>query len=648
MYMYMSIMAPASLIWSIILIIAVGALADDWTIFIPAGNPSGLQDYLCNGSLPSNTTLQLQQGVHVISREGFCSIDVGPMNIRLVGAGVRETTINCTRKWGFEISSVLHVIIEGLTFVNCGGATKAVLNLHSTHSITVRNLSFVNISNIGVLGETLTTVTMSDVYFYRCAEDRACVGASFTSEGNATLIIIKRCSFVDLGYGGSSNYRYDDAAGLQLQGHVVADIRDCSFVGNRGAGLFVIQSNVSISNCSFSGNVANRGAALSASSVRFLNVTGSRFYSNRAYTGAAIWIRKQFESPFSALVVVNNCLFQNNKADIGGGILILDLLSVVVVSASTFMHNSACIGAAIYAGDKHNGYGERSYSVSLIDVEVVENECSPCTNGAKGAVVYYNEIDYLKISGSSIGSKFIGNHPQGAVQGIGANLHLSGMVSFGNNSGENGAAIYLTNDAHLYFHVKCTVNISNNVATGYGGAIYIQGDQSIPTYILTYCAVHFIGPGNYSIHFQGVLCGRCPDGLSVVFGSAECQKCSDMWLLTILLYAVMGALLVTALFLLNITVTSGSLNGLIFYANILVVNGTIFFSQSNLMPLEIIVSLINLDLGFPLCFYNGMDDLAKTGLQFVFPAYLLFITFAIVVTKSDNLSEKELSMFLQL
>ena len=891
MYMYMSIMAPASLIWSIILIIAVGALADDWTIFIPAGNPSGLQDYLCNGSLPSNTTLQLQQGVHVISREGFCSIDVGPMNIRLVGAGVRETTINCTRKWGFEISSVLHVIIEGLTFVNCGGATKAVLNLHSTHSITVRNLSFVNISNIGVLGETLTTVTMSDVYFYRCAEDRACVGASFTSEGNATLIIIKRCSFVDLGYGGSSNYRYDDAAGLQLQGHVVADIRDCSFVGNRGAGLFVIQSNVSISNCSFSGNVANRGAALSASSVRFLNVTGSRFYSNRAYTGAAIWIRKQFESPFSALVVVNNCLFQNNKADIGGGILILDLLSVVVVSASTFMHNSACIGAAIYAGDKHNGYGERSYSVSLIDVEVVENECSPCTNGAKGAVVYYNEIDYLKISGSSIGSKFIGNHPQGAVQGIGANLHLSGMVSFGNNSGENGAAIYLTNDAHLYFHVKCTVNISNNVATGYGGAIYIQGDQSIPTYILTYCAVHFIGPGNYSIHFQGnraniagnsiyatpiyncflnsiptfypakqsdyytfytmhdsnsnqilsfpvnlhvcgcrygnswaagtnistiptypgatlqcnatltdyagsvspsvvfaqvvidtnhvspdvrlapqqevqwisnectaieyqiygpentsvilqlstilgrnlkplgmninacgagfalqrdsrgllqcecsnflssfgvtcdinlgtvsrtglqwiglytdgneaivitcplrycnidiahmrlesssdicaggrvgVLCGRCPDGLSVVFGSAECQKCSDMWLLTILLYAVMGALLVTALFLLNITVTSGSLNGLIFYANILVVNGTIFFSQSNLMPLEIIVSLINLDLGFPLCFYNGMDDLAKTGLQFVFPAYLLFITFAIVVTSNYSLN----------
>ena len=50
------------------------------------------------------------------------------------------------------------------------------------------------------------------------------------------------------------------------------------------------------------------------------------------------------------------------------------------------------------------------------------------------------------------------------------------------------------------------------------------------------------------------------------------------------------------------------------------------------MPLEIVVSLINLNLGFPVCFYDGMDDLAKTGLQFVFPAYLLLISYMIVIT----------------
>ena len=129
----------------------------------------------------------------------------------------------------------------------------------------------------------------------------------------------------------------------------------------------------------------------------------------------------------------------------------------------------------------------------------------------------------------------------------------------------------------------------------------------------------------------GMLCGQCSVGLSVVFGSAEGQKCSNVWLLTILMYAALGALLVAALFGLNLTVTSGTLYGLIFYANILVVNGTIFFSQSSLAPLEIIISFINLDLGFSLCFYDGMDDLAKTGLQFVFPVYLLVLSLTIVL-----------------
>ena len=343
---------------------------------------------------------------------------------------------------------------------------------------------------------------MSDVYFSGRAVDNTCVGASFTSEGNATLIIIKRCSCVDLGYGGSSNYLYDGAAGLQLQGNVVADIKDCSFVGNRGAGLFAIQSNVSIYNCSFSGNVAQRGAALNAISVRFLNVTGSRFLNNKAYTGAAIRITEPYESLNSTKILINNCFFQNNQAEVGGGIHTFHLLSPVLLSASTFMHNNASIGAAIYAGDK--GCCQKHYGVSLIDVKVIENVCMPCTNDAKGAVVYCKGTDYLNISSSSYsGSQFIGNYPQGAIQGIGANLNLSGMVSFQNNSGVNGSAIYLTNDAHLYFHENCTVYFSDNIATIRGGAIYIEGDVSKLTHNLSSCAVHFIGNGNYSIAFQG-------------------------------------------------------------------------------------------------------------------------------------------------
>ena len=36
-------------------------------------------------------------------------------------------------------------------------------------------------------------------------------------------------------------------------------------------------------------------------------------------------------------------------------------------------------------------------------------------------------------------------------------------------------------------------------------------------------------------HRRGVLCGECEEGYSVVFGSGDCMKCSNWWLLTILL-----------------------------------------------------------------------------------------------------------------
>ena len=99
---------------------------------------------------------------------------------------------------------------------------------------------------------------------------------------------------------------------------------------------------------------------------------------------------------------------------------------------------------------------------------------------------------------------------------------------------------------------------------------------------------------------QGLLCSHCSPNLSVVFGSTECQVCSDLWLLSILLYGVLGIVLVATLFIINLTVSQGTIYGLIFYANVVQVNSSIFFDQPSLKPLQILISFINLDLGFPL------------------------------------------------
>ena len=66
----------------------------------------------------------------------------------------------------------------------------------------------------------------------------------------------------------------------------------------------------------------------------------------------------------------------------------------------------------------------------------------------------------------------------------------------------------------------------------------------------------------------GILCSQCQNGLSMVFGSSRCMKCSNVYLLISLIAIVAGIVLVVLLYLLNLTVTSGTINGIIFYANI--------------------------------------------------------------------------------
>ena len=129
----------------------------------------------------------------------------------------------------------------------------------------------------------------------------------------------------------------------------------------------------------------------------------------------------------------------------------------------------------------------------------------------------------------------------------------------------------------------------------------------------------------------GRACSACVDGLGKKFGSNVCQKCSNIWLVTILLYGILGIILVLIIHLLKLTVTMGTINGLIFFCNIMSINDVLFFHPSEFSFVRIFVSLINLDLGFEMCFYREMSQIAKIGLQFVFPLYLWLLMFIIIM-----------------
>ena len=130
---------------------------------------------------------------------------------------------------------------------------------------------------------------------------------------------------------------------------------------------------------------------------------------------------------------------------------------------------------------------------------------------------------------------------------------------------------------------------------------------------------------------SGEVCGKCKEGLSTVFGSSQCKKCSNMFLFIIIPIAIAGFLLVAMLFIFNLTVANGKINTIIFYANIININYLVFFPKYN-SPLYIFLSLLNLDLGIETCFYDGMDDYVKSWLQLLFPIYLLMIAGLIIIT----------------
>ena len=135
----------------------------------------------------------------------------------------------------------------------------------------------------------------------------------------------------------------------------------------------------------------------------------------------------------------------------------------------------------------------------------------------------------------------------------------------------------------------------------------------------------------------GTLCGACREGLSSVFGTAECRKCSNAWLAIILLLAVLGIFITISGLLLDLTITHGLINGHCFYSYIVMVNSNIFLQRNKSGFLFWFLSWANMDSGFPMCFYDGMTEPAKLGLQYLFPTYIIIMIAIIIVLSQRSL-----------
>ncbi len=196
-------------------------------------------------------------------------------------------------------------------------------------------------------------------------------------------------------------------------------------------------------------------------------------------------------------------------------------------------------------------------------------------------------------------------------------IHRKAPIWFGCYDGENNNSFCETPvSSHMCVYYCSTAHLSENISISDLDKQCIQGRT-------------------------GVLCGACKPGLSHILGlSHECRKCSDKRLfIYIPLVLFSGVLIVCLLTVLNLTVTEGTMNGLMLYVTFLFTCRNYFFSYNSQHHVRnrfgksfwIFIAWLNLDSGIDACAYDGMTGYQYIWLTVGFAFYLLFIQALMII-----------------
>ena len=191
-------------------------------------------------------------------------------------------------------------------------------------------------------------------------------------------------------------------------------------------------------------------------------------------------------------------------------------------------------------------------------------------------------------------------------------------------------------------NVQCNLSttIIEFLRSGNSWFAYINNTQCITG--TTNCPFDYCNQSNVSFDIMapdrqcignrtGILCGQCQSHLSIMLGSNRCGTCSNWYLFLLPVFALAGIVLVAMLMFLNLSVSVGNINGLLFYANMVRLNEAFFFPNGSVPVVSQFISWLNLDLGIEVCLFDGLDGYWNTWLQFAFPAYLYLLMGGIIV-----------------
>ena len=573
-----------------------------------------------------------------------------------------KVEITCGHKARFEFRNISTVTISGLEFIGC----------FQNHVITVPRFQF---ENSGFFGN-----------------GRAIV--------NSTVLRIEESTaYLDwVVFNGMMLSAVDELDYYQL--HHCYSIEKIFSNVDRVTGITLRSSNVTISNSRFEGNnVGLISAVIFIESDNNLVIINSSFISNSyCYSASALhdYALNCFYDCYNITNSIVHTTGHGNTVKIydtkfmqNEGVLILfgENLNVIIartrlmnnmvysgfcdaiirvtdsnltVSHSTFNYNTGriLIASSTEVSISHSEFLCNNGSLRIIDGVLATIDHSKFINNFSPGYYNYTSLGFSGyITAIANGTEVIYN--SGMVSFEGVLTTIIDHSTFIHNTGysildvQNVLTTIIDHSTFIHNTAYYILNVGNvNVTTIQIHLNEFIDNNIIPTgwavvFILYYTTAENL-TGNVFINnnamYEIFISSVCGPNLGSSLGTSPCTPCSDDWYIYLIGIAVAsfiaGIALVILMLALNLTVAVGTLNGIFFYANIVVINTDTYFLRS-MAPnfVTVFISWLNLDIGFDVCFIKvktfssivGVHELYKALLQLAFPVYVIFLVIVVIV-----------------
>ena len=251
-----------------------------------------------------------------------------------------------------------NLIITSANFNGAGG----VISIDNSSNLILKNITFKDNSANGIYGEGGVVFSQGSLYIYDCIfvnnYASGAGGAIFSTTSNCFVHTSKFINNTANWYGGAV---YSDGL-LEVSDSILDSNKAYS-----GAAFHFTVSEYSwyfeeyalFFNSNFTNNVAEFGAAISSSSIKYIFAVNCNFIKNYAYKGSVLYKNSVSKSYF------NNCLIENNSAEIGAVFYDAsfemvypdddaDIISFINASNSLFRNNFASDKASVFYGKSSN------------------------------------------------------------------------------------------------------------------------------------------------------------------------------------------------------------------------------------------------------------------------------------------------------